>query len=226
MSARGWDSAFPRGKDRLRSSHIGKKIGKTFLDGNGRVMRLFTHAWLVRTQVAGHGLWMVSRGLARRQDDYLRELQAADEPRRGDLDGRGNLSDEGLADFCKFFLETALDQVRFMAGLLELDGVLLRVSKYVELRAARSSLAPEARFLLQEVLLRGEVARGEVSRITGLGERTGRTLLSQLTAEGLLWSATPKGALRFGFPPSAVPYYFPRLYPAQIEASLVGGTAD
>jgi Fic family protein len=168
---------------------------------------------------------MVSRGLARRRDDYLRELQAADEPRRGDLDGRGNLRDEGLADFCKFFLETALDQVRFMAGLLELDGLLLRVSKYVELRAARSSLAPEARFLLQEVLLRGEVARGEVSRITGLGERTGRTLLSQLTAEGLLWSATPKGAL-FGFPPSAVPYYFPRLYPAQIEASLVGGTAD
>jgi hypothetical protein len=132
-------------------------------------------SFVPRSQVTASG-WSRA-GSSGGRDDYLRELQAADEPRRGDLDGRGNLSDEGLAGFYKFFLETALDQVRFMAGLLELDGLLLRVSKYVELRATRNELEPEARFLL-EVLLRGEVARGEVSRITGLGERTGRTLLS------------------------------------------------
>jgi hypothetical protein len=36
-------------------------------------------------------------------------LEAADSSRRNDLDGRGNLSDAALADFCAFFLETMLD---------------------------------------------------------------------------------------------------------------------
>lgn len=197
-----------------------------FLDGNGRVMRLFSHAWLVRAQIAGHGLWMVSRGLARQREQYKEALSVADEPRRGALDGRGNLSDAGLAAFCVFFLKTAIDQVKFMAGLLELDVLLGRLSSYVELRAARGELDVEAKHLLQEALMRGEVPRGEASRITGLGERTARHLLGQLIAENLLWSKTPKGPLRLGFPPSAVPYYFPRLYPAQVESGLLARTND
>ena len=37
-----------------------------FLDGNGRVARLFTEAYFQRIPVYGFGLWSVSRGLARR----------------------------------------------------------------------------------------------------------------------------------------------------------------
>ncbi|MBX3227370.1 MAG: Fic family protein [Labilithrix sp.] len=66
-----------------------------FLDGNGRVVRLFTHAWLKRLLLDGHGLWSISRGLARRRSEYFRYLQEADEPRRGALDGRGALTDAG-----------------------------------------------------------------------------------------------------------------------------------
>lgn len=70
-----------------------------FLDGNGRVTRLFSHA-LLRELDVGSELWAVSRGLARRVADYKANLQAADEPRRGDLDGRGNLTMAGLIGFC------------------------------------------------------------------------------------------------------------------------------
>jgi hypothetical protein len=59
----------------------------------------------------GSELWSVARGLARRSDDYKKLLQAADEPRRGDLDGRGNLSQAALIDFCEFFLSVCIDQV-------------------------------------------------------------------------------------------------------------------
>ncbi|MDQ3172624.1 MAG: Fic family protein, partial [Acidobacteriota bacterium] len=38
-----------------------------FLDGNGRVARLFTDAYFLRSRIAGYGLWNVSRGLARRR---------------------------------------------------------------------------------------------------------------------------------------------------------------
>ncbi|MEO0417108.1 MAG: Fic family protein, partial [Verrucomicrobiota bacterium] len=36
-----------------------------FLDGNGRVARLFSHACLIRAGVDGSGLWSLSRGFAR-----------------------------------------------------------------------------------------------------------------------------------------------------------------
>ena len=192
-----------------------------FLDGNGRVARLFTEAYLHRIPVHGFGLWSVSRGLARRNTDYKAMLTWADAPRRNDLDGRGSLSNEGLVKFCRFFLEICLDQVNYMGTLLQLDGLVERVRKYVQLRGAAmipnppgaDSLKVEAAKMLQEVLLRGEVSRGEVIEASGLKERTGRNLLAQLVVEGLLVSDTPKGEVRIGFPIQAAGWFFPELYP-------------
>jgi Fic family protein len=191
-----------------------------FLDGNGRVTRLFTHAYLIRARVDGHRLWMISRGFARRRDEYIAALIGADAPRKSDYDGRGNLSDEGLSRFCEFFLRTALDQVTFMSGLLELDGLEKRVTAYVERRVALKELDFAASHLLRDILNRGEVARGEASRIMDKPERTARRILNALLKEGLLRSETPKGALRIAFPAKAVGYYFPRLYPEGIEHDL------
>ena len=73
-----------------------------FLDGNGRVTRLFSHAYLIKTRIDGHGLWTASRGLARNRDAYMAALAGADEHRQGDLDGRGNLSNKGLLNFLRF----------------------------------------------------------------------------------------------------------------------------
>lgn len=192
-----------------------------FLDGNGRVARLFTEAYLHRIPVHGVGLWSVSRGLARRNSDYKSALTWADAPRRNDLDGRGNLSNEGLVKFCLFFLEVCLDQVNYMGDLLQLDGLVERVRKYVHLRGSAmipnppgaDNLKIETAKMLQEVLLRGEAPRGEVIEASGLKERTGRNLLAQLVAEGLLVSATPKGEVRIGFPIHAAGWFFPELYP-------------
>jgi len=188
-----------------------------FLDGNGRVTRLFTHAYLIKAGVDGHRLWMVSRGFARRRDDYIAALVGADAPRKSDLDGRGNLSDEGLSQFCEFFIQTALDQVAFMGGLLELDGLENRIFAYIQRRATLNEIDPTCAFLLRDVLVRGEVARGEASRITGKPERTARRIVNTLLEENLLTSETPKGPLRIGFPTKAVGYYFPRLYPEGVE---------
>jgi Fic family protein len=192
-----------------------------FLDGNGRVARLFTEAYLHLIPVHGFGLWSVSRGLARRNADYKSALTSADAPRRNDLDGRGNLSNEGLMRFCRFFLEVCLDQVEYMDTLLQLDGLVERVRSYVQLRGTAiipnppggDNLRPEAARMLQEVLLRGEAPRGTVIEASGLKERTGRNLLGQLISEGLLVSDTPKGEVRIGFPIHAAGWFFPELYP-------------
>jgi Fic family protein len=91
-----------------------------FLDGNGRVTRLYTDA-LFRKLLPGYGVWNVSRGLARNRDKYYNALAQADASRKGDLDGRGNQSREGLGVFCQFFLEVCIDQVDYMGSVLKLD---------------------------------------------------------------------------------------------------------
>lgn len=188
-----------------------------FLDGNGRVTRLFTHAYLVKARIDGHGMWTVSRGLARNRDAYLAALAGADEHRRGDLDGRGNLSNRGLLDFCAFFLQTALDQIAFMAGLLDLDGMQRRLAGYVERQVSLGELQVEAGYLLREIFLRGEIPRGEAGRITGRPERTARRILRDLLDKRLLAADTEKGPVRLSFPAKVVGYYFPRLYPEGVE---------
>lgn len=184
-----------------------------FPDGNGRVSRLMSHAMAHRAGIGAHGLWSVSRGLARGLDsrtEYKSMMDRADAPRQGDLDGRGNLSLRALEEFVLWFLRVCLDQVVFMISLFDLGNLAQRLRTHV----ARSlELRPEAERLLLETLVRGEIQRGEASRITGLPERTARRVLNAVVEDGLLASDTPKGALSLRFPADALESLFPRLYP-------------
>lgn len=198
-----------------------------FLDGNGRVARLFTDAYFHRINMAGSGLWNVSRGLARKRDEYRQYLAAADSPRENDLDGRGNLSDRTLTEFCRFFLTICLDQTSYMNGLLGVQDFLHRLEKYVELRnaglivnaagGAAGSLHPRVAPLLQRLAIEGEMTRGAVFQIIEMSERTGRNILKGLLDEGLLTSKSEKGAVRLGFPARAASYWFPDLYPNEVS---------
>jgi Fic family protein len=190
-----------------------------FLDGNGRVARLFTDAYLRRAGLGAHGLWTASRGLARHRRRYFDALANADAERWNDYDGRGARSQAALTQFCDFFLEICLDQVQFMSGLLELDGLLARIQGYVSRRATGGvgpKLPLEAALLLGEVVLRGELARGEAARVAGTSERTARRVLGALIGEKLLVSASPKGPVRLGLPIHAVGFYFPQLFPEDV----------
>lgn len=184
-----------------------------FPDGNGRVSRLMSHAMGLQAGIGAHGLWSVSRGLARGLDsrlEYKAQMDHADAPRQGDLDGRGNLSERALAAFIHWFLRVCLDQVTFMAGLFDLDNLSRRLERYVE---RNDGLKPEAVRLLQEALMRGEFERGEAERISGLPERSARRLLGEVIDHGLLASTTPKGPVSLRFPASALEVLFPQLYP-------------
>jgi Fic family protein len=184
-----------------------------FPDGNGRVSRLMSHAMAHAAGIAAHGLWSISRGLARgleSRGDYKRMMDYADMPRQGDLDGRGNLSQRALNDFILWFLRVCLDQVTFMSDLFELDTLARRLSSYVE-RSDR--LKPEAARLLEEALIRGEFERGEVPRITGLPERSARRVFNDVIVAGLLASDTPKGPVSLRFPIDTLDFLFPRLVP-------------
>ena len=189
-----------------------------FPDGNGRVSRLMSHAMGMSAGIGAHGLWSISRGLSRglaegpeSRAEYKTMMDAADSPRQGDLDRRGNLSLRALNEFVLWFLRVSLDQVAFMSELFDIDRLAMRLRAYVE---RSETLKPEAARLLEEALLRGEVERGEVARITGLPERTARRILGSVIDAGLLASDTEKGPVSLRFPDEALEFLFPRLYPA------------
>jgi Fic family protein len=147
-----------------------------FLDGNGRVSRLMSHAMALQAGIGAHGLWSISRGLARGRPHargYMSMMNHADMPRQGDLDGRGNLSMKALQEFTEWFLEVCLDQITYMSCLFQLETLQDRLKVY----GARREFEPAALQFLNQVLHRGEVPRGEIGPITGLKERRARDLL-------------------------------------------------
>jgi Fic family protein len=185
-----------------------------FVAGNGRVSRLMSHSMALLADIGAHGLWSISRGLARGisgADEYKRRMDDADSPRRGDLDGRGNLSLEALVSFVTWFCNVALDQVQFMNALFDLDQLEQRLRKYVEETLDLSASAAE---IPVEILRRGELARGEAARVTKKPERSARGDLSKLIDAGLLRSDTPKGHVRLAFTVKSADVLFPRLFGA------------
>ena len=182
-----------------------------FLDGNGRVVRLFSHAYFQRIGI-GNSLWSVSRGLARKMQDYRSLLAQADLQRLNDYDGRGNLTMAGLVEFCEFFLETCIDQIDFMTELLEPTQLLNRIEANVAISVQQRSLLPGSFALLKAAFLEGEIARGRAAQIAGYRERQARSVLKRLIERGLLVADSPKGAVRLGFPTMAVEQWFPRLW--------------
>lgn len=185
-----------------------------FLDGNGRAVRLQTHCAL--SFISG-GLWSVNRGLARRQNDYYAHLDSADEPRRGDLDGRGNLSQAALLEWCDYFIGVCEDQVDFMSRMLDINGLKERIAHYVLFENARhgsaSGYRQEAVLPLQMTAIAGPIERGDFIRMMGLEDRTARKAISRLISDGVLISESHKAPLAIAFPLNSLSILFPNLYP-------------
>ena len=187
-----------------------------FLDGNGRAVRLQTHLALLPLT---KGLWSMNRGLARQRDDYYAYLAAADQPMQGDLDGRGNLSEKTLWEWCQWFIGIANDQVGFMEKMLNLSEMRRHIEALIFFRASQDkAIRKEAIAPLYHLYLAGPTKRGDFLQMTGLGERTARSLLSRLLETGLVMSDGHKSPVQFAFPLDSLQFLLPNLYP---EAAII-----
>jgi Fic family protein len=195
-----------------------------FVDGNGRVMRLHTHTLLNSLGYTG-GLWSPLRGFARSTDRYYALLADADSLRRGDLDGRGNLSEEALIAWAHYVLDVCQDQVNFMAGMLDFETLAARLEACLvyEATVEQSGVRRESLRGLHYLFLGGEeIARGDFKAMLGMSDRGATDALGALLKRGLLKSDSPKGLVRFGLPQHALRFLFPRLWPeAEADAATL-----
>lgn len=193
-----------------------------FLDGNGRVVRLFTDAALSALGANSVGVWCTSRGLARTSNEYKLLLARADFPRQDMLDGRGLLSQDSLVEFCRYMLITAIDQIEYMSGLLELGQLQKRISAYIQARndnrvpAISGGIKEVAALVLYHAFINGELERPMAYELSGMPDRSARRLFAQLKDEGLLTETSPRSPLRWAIPEHAEPWYFPQLVPGGI----------
>lgn len=186
-----------------------------FADGNGRTARLHTHLGLSALGLT-QGLWSPMRGLARAQQEYYASLIGADQHRQGDYDGRGNLTEKGLVEFIRFFMETCLDQISFMRGMLDIPAFQNRLTQMLAAEATK----PETRWLSVEaagpLTYLGTIPsmeRAKFKGMMGLASRTADRVLADLFKLGIVTSKTPKGPVELALPLSLFRYLFPRLWP-------------
>ena len=194
-----------------------------FPDGNGRVARLHTHLALHAMGLT-HGLWSPLRGFARTEERYKALLQAADEHRRGDLDGRGNLSQAALIEWIHYTLDVCIDQVQFMSRQIDVTGMRERLEAAVAFEEVmRSGVRREALIPLHYLFVtQAELGRADFKTMTGLGDRSATDLVSSLLRAGFLASDSAYGKIRFAIPRHALRFLFPALWPeAEQDQALI-----
>lgn len=171
-----------------------------------------SHAMLLQALDTG-GVWSIARGLARNVATYKGLLTQADLPRRNDLDGRGTLSEEALAEFTRFFLTTCLDQVTFMEGLVEPNRLRTRIMMWAEEETRLDKLPLASGVVLEAVLFRGKLPRGDVGNLLGVSDRHGRRIVKALTELNVITSDGPRDPLRLAFPATLESRWMPGLFP-------------
>ncbi|MGB6946468.1 MAG: Fic family protein [Bryobacteraceae bacterium] len=187
-----------------------------FVDGNGRVTRLMSHAMMLELLDTG-AVWSVARGLARRVDDYKRLLANCDLTRRNDLDGRGTLSEEALAEFTQFFLKVCIDQVDFMESLVQPERLRARILMWAEEEIRLGQLPAKSGAILEALLYRGELPRGDADAVVGTSERQGRRIVSALLEKEVLTSESTRAPLRLAFPAILASRWMPGLFPDKTQ---------
>jgi Fic family protein len=194
-----------------------------FLDGNGRVVRLFSDACFMLENIHSSGLWSISRGLSRSNEEYKTRLANADLERYNDYDGRGNLSNKFLVEFCEYFLKTAIDQVDFMSHVIDIENMIKRIEGFTDLMVLRGKIRPEAKYILTDLFLKGKISKSEAMRITQTSDKTLKLMAEALIKMDLLEAKKEGINMMYyaKYPITFSPLLFPGLYPADKEVDML-----
>jgi len=136
---------------------------------------------------------------------------------QGSQDGRGALSNRALSVFLDFMLDIALDQVEYMMRYLKIDSLGKNIDKYVKLSQNElfdsEPLPKYSELLFKELLIKGNISRGEVSSIINKSSRTATNLVSKLIKADFLQSKSHKEPISLKFNSHFASYIIPELMP-------------
>jgi len=100
-----------------------------------------------------------------------------------------------------------------MESLVEPNRLRARILLWTEEEIRVGSLPPKAGAILEAVLFRGELPRGDVATLAQVSERTARRITSALLDAEILTSESPRAPLRLAFPARLASRWMPGLFP-------------
>lgn len=163
----------------------------------------------------GYGLWSIQRGLHEHSTQYEEYLNMNDESQEIAGSYLGNLSAENSNSYIKFMLEVALEQVEYSKEHLNIKKIYTNIQNYVILSRQKffdfEPLSEGSEYLFKELLLLGEISRGDVELVINKKTRTATYLNKKLINMDLITSDTPKGPIRLKFNMHLASYLFPGL---------------
>ncbi len=110
-----------------------------------------------------------------------------------------------------------MDQVSFMEELVQPDRLRTRILMWTEEEIRLRNLPPKSGNILEAVLYRGELPRGDAANMVSTGERQARRIVSALVDKGVLTSESARAPLRLAFPAALASRWMPGLFPERTE---------
>ena len=92
-----------------------------------------------------------------------------------------------------------------------------RISIWAEEEIRIDALQPSSGKVLEAILYRGELPRGEVAALLGVSDRQARRVTSTLLDREVLVSESARAPLRLAFPAKLASRWMPGLFPEQTE---------
>jgi Fic family protein len=185
-------------------------------DGNGRVSRLAATAMAIRSGLRAGTSWSLCRALARSPGmAYHAMLARADSPRRGDMDGRGGLSQSALVEFCDWFTDACIAEIRSaLEPAAEPDRTSWNLPEVPDEKKAE--LSPPAIRTISNVAVRWRLSDDDVNAILGW---PGVDALSQ-------WKASAAAGESFALPDKQLLHASALLGIYESAAGQCGGPDD
>jgi hypothetical protein len=104
-----------------------------------------------------------------------------------------------------------------METLVQPDRLRMRILLWAEEESRLGKLPPKAGNILEAILYRGEIPRGDVAGLLGITARHARRIVAALADHGVLTSETPRAPLRLAFPATLAPRWMPGLFPERVR---------
>lgn len=100
-----------------------------------------------------------------------------------------------------------------MEGLVQPERLRARIALWAEEEVRLGALPPKSTNILEAVLYRGELPRGDAASVVGASERHARRIVSALMERGVLTADSARTPLRLVFSATLAPRWMPGLFP-------------
>jgi hypothetical protein len=104
-------------------------------------------------------------------------------------------------------------EIQVMEELMQPDRLRASILLWAEEEGRLGELPPKAGTILEAILYRGELPRGDADTLVGTGERQARRIVASLLAKRVLKSERTRAPLRLAFPTTLAASWMPGRFP-------------